>query len=41
MTPIHHHFEMCKWSEEKIVMVFSVITLLGGIIAILPVVLGW
>lgn len=35
MTPIHHHFEMCKWSEEKIVMVFSAVTLLGSIIAIL------
>ena len=41
MTPIHHHFEMCKWSEEKIVFVFSVVTLIGGLLAILPVVLGW
>ena len=41
MTPIHHHFEMCKWSEEKIVLVFSIVTLIGGMLAILPVVLGW
>ena len=39
MTPIHHHFEMCKWSEEKIVFVFSVVTLIGCLIAILPVIL--
>ncbi len=24
MSPIHHHFEMCGWSEIKIVTVFSV-----------------
>lgn len=23
MSPIHHHFEMCSWSEEKIVFSFS------------------
>lgn len=39
MTPIHHHFEMCKWSEEKIVLVFSVVALIGCLIAILPVIL--
>lgn len=35
MTPIHHHFEMCKWSEEKIVYVFSAVSLVFGIIALL------
>ena len=40
MTPIHHHFEMCGWSEEKIVFVFSFVTLIGCVIAILPVLLG-
>ena len=29
MSPIHHHFEMCGWSEVKIVSVFSFITLVG------------
>ncbi len=29
MTPIHHHFEMSKWSETKIVTVFSLITFIG------------
>ena len=26
MTPIHHHFEMCGWSEVKIFTVFTAIT---------------
>ena len=26
MAPIHHHFEMCGWSERKIVAVFTTIT---------------
>ncbi len=25
MSPIHHHFEMCGWSEGKIVTVFSLV----------------
>ncbi|HCC35790.1 MAG TPA: phospho-N-acetylmuramoyl-pentapeptide-transferase, partial [Ruminococcaceae bacterium] len=29
MSPLHHHFEMCGWKEEKIVLVFSVITVVG------------
>ncbi len=29
MSPIHHHFEMEGWSERKIVIVFSAITLLA------------
>ncbi len=28
MSPIHHHFEMCGWSEIKIVTVFSMVTAL-------------
>ncbi|MEG1809958.1 MAG: phospho-N-acetylmuramoyl-pentapeptide-transferase, partial [Oscillospiraceae bacterium] len=34
MTPIHHHFEMCGWSEIKIVSVFSSVALVGVLIAI-------
>ncbi len=26
MSPIHHHFEMCGWSERKIVLIFSLVT---------------
>ncbi|MEE0946295.1 MAG: phospho-N-acetylmuramoyl-pentapeptide-transferase [Acutalibacteraceae bacterium] len=39
MSPIHHHFEMSGWSEEKIVFVFSAVGFMGGLIAILTVVL--
>ena len=35
MSPIHHHFELCSWSENKIVIVFSLVTLVGGILGIL------
>ncbi len=33
MSPIHHHFEMCGWSEVKIVAVFSAVTILFGILS--------
>lgn len=33
MSPIHHHFELSNWSENKIVFVFSLITLLSSTIA--------
>lgn len=29
MCPIHHHFEMCGWSEVAIVGVFSLVTAVG------------
>ena len=32
MTPIHHHFEKKGWKENKIVLVFSLITLIACII---------
>ena len=28
MSPIHHHFEMCGWKEEKIVIVFAAVSAL-------------
>lgn len=28
MAPLHHHFELCGWSENKIDIVFSVVTAL-------------
>lgn len=37
MSPIHHHFEMCGWSEVKIVTVFSIVTAVGCIVAIIGV----
>ena len=33
MSPIHHHFELCNWSEKKIVVVFSIFSLLCSLIA--------
>ncbi|MBR5022960.1 MAG: phospho-N-acetylmuramoyl-pentapeptide-transferase [Oscillospiraceae bacterium] len=33
MAPIHHHFEMCGWKEEKIVIVFTVLTALLCVVA--------
>ncbi len=37
MAPIHHHFEMCGWSEVKIVAAFSAITAVGCLIAVLSI----
>ncbi|MBQ7964733.1 MAG: phospho-N-acetylmuramoyl-pentapeptide-transferase, partial [Ruminococcus sp.] len=39
MSPIHHHFEMGGWSETKIVVVFSLVTAIFGLISIGLVVL--
>lgn len=33
MAPIHHHFEKCGWSENKIVCVFSIVTLIFCVLA--------
>ena len=40
MAPIHHHFEMCGWNENKICFVFSGVTLFAGIIGVLLAVFG-
>lgn len=40
MSPIHHHFEKCGWSEVKIVLVFSLVTLIGCAICVTAVKLG-
>ncbi len=34
MSPVHHHFEMCGWSEVKIVAVFSLVEALCGVLAL-------
>ena len=33
MSPIHHHFELCGWSEMKIVAVFSIVTAVMCLVA--------
>lgn len=35
MAPIHHHFELCGWSETRVVAVFSIVTALLCMIAYL------
>ena len=34
MTPIHHHFELSGWTENKVVIAFSLVTLLVCIIGL-------
>ncbi len=33
MAPLHHHFEKCGWSENKIVLIFSLVEVLFCILA--------
>ena len=33
MAPLHHHLEKCGWSENKIVLIFSFITLIACLFA--------
>ena len=35
MAPIHHHFELCGWSETRVVAVFSIITAILCLVAYL------
>ncbi len=35
MAPLHHHFEMCGWKENTIVCVFSAVTLVGCVLALI------
>lgn len=37
MAPIHHHFELCGWSETKVVAVFSVVTAILCLIALMAI----
>ena len=37
MAPLHHHFELSGWSENKVVMVFSVATLIVCVIGMLAI----
>ena len=34
MAPLHHHFELSGWNENKVVSIFSIITLMLCIIAL-------
>ncbi len=37
MAPLHHHFELSGWGENKIVSVFSIITLILCIIGLMVI----
>ncbi len=37
MAPIHHHFELCGWSETRVVAVFSIVTALLCLVALIGV----
>lgn len=34
MSPIHHHFEKCGWSEKRIVVTFAVISAIFSAVSI-------
>ncbi|MDE7018459.1 MAG: phospho-N-acetylmuramoyl-pentapeptide-transferase [Lachnospiraceae bacterium] len=35
MAPIHHHFELCGWSETRVVAVFSIVTAILCLVALM------
>lgn len=37
MAPLHHHFELSGWKENKVVSVFSIVTLIACIIGIFAI----
>lgn len=37
MAPIHHHFELCGWSETRVVAMFSIVTALLCLVALMGV----
>ena len=37
MAPIHHHFELCGWSETRVVAVFTIVTILLCVLAFLGI----
>lgn len=40
MSPIHHHFELSGWSENKIVIIFSLVALTGCSLATILTIFG-
>lgn len=37
MAPLHHHFELCGWKETKVVAIFSIITAMLCLLAVLGI----
>jgi len=40
MSPLHHHFELCGWSEQKVVSVFWLAGLILGVLGVVGFVLA-
>ena len=40
MAPLHHHFEMSGWNEEKVVAIFTLVALIGCAAAFALVLFG-
>ena len=38
MSPIHHHFEKCGWSEAQIMTRFTVVTIIASAIGLLSII---
>jgi phospho-N-acetylmuramoyl-pentapeptide-transferase len=38
MSPLHHHFELVGWSEQKVVRVFWLVSFIGAMVGILGIV---
>ncbi len=34
MTPLHHHFELAGWDEEKITLRFWIVGILAGLLGV-------
>ena len=34
MAPLHHHFELSGWKENKVVSIFAIITLIASIVTL-------
>ena len=41
MAPLHHHFEMCGWSEVKVVTVFTIVSAVFCVLAVFGVMLRY
>lgn len=41
MSPLHHHFEMSGFSEQKVVMLFSFVAFIGCLVALLSIIFNW
>lgn len=37
MAPLHHHFELCGWKENKVVSVFSLVSLLAAMVGLMAI----